>query len=295
LQVLDAMVAGLPGSVKENVLFALSTPRAESPGFRGQVLGKLGKLNEPWVADAVLDLYGWFTPDEKAKSIELLTQRPIWAKPLFKEIAGKKISKDVINVNQARRLLATKDTELTKLVEKHWGIPRDGRNPQREKVVAEMRELFKKTPGDAKAGIAVFKKVCAQCHKIYGEGVDVGPDITSNGRADFDQLLSNIFDPSLVIGAGYQAVTVQTKSGQVISGLIVEDSPLRVVLKVQGGELKTIARKDVDEQSISKLSLMPEEIEKQLSPREIVDLLTYLSLDRPPDDPKARRIPGTPR
>ena len=44
--------------------------------------------------------------------------------------------------------------------------------------------------------IVVFKKLCAQCHKIYGEGVEVGPDITSNGRGDFDQLLSNIFDPS---------------------------------------------------------------------------------------------------
>ena len=32
--------------------------------------------------------------------------------------------------------LATKDAELTKLIEKHWGIPRDGRNPEREKIAA---------------------------------------------------------------------------------------------------------------------------------------------------------------
>ena len=184
---------------------------------------------------------------------------------------------------------------MTKLIEKHWGIPRDSRSPEREKMAAQMKELYKKTPGDAKAGVAVFKKVCAQCHKIYGEGVDVGPDITSNGRSDFDQLLSNIFDPSLVIGAGYQAVTVNTKQGQVITGLLVEDNEQRVVLKVQGGEKKTIARKDVDEQFTSKLSMMPEDLEKQLQPQEIVDLLTYLSLDRPPEDAKAKRIPGTPR
>src|SRR4029077_1152222 len=182
--------------------------------------------------------------------------------------------------------LATKDAELKKLIEKHWGVPRDARNPEREKIVAQMKELYAKTPGDPKAGVPVFKKLCAQCHKIYGEGVDVGPDITSNGRADFDQLLSNIFDPSLVIGAGYQAVIVNTKQGQVVTGLLVEDNPQRVVLKVQGGERKTIARKDVDEQFTSKLSMMPEDLEKQLRPQEIVDLLSYLSLDRPPDDPK---------
>src|SRR5205823_1963208 len=133
--------------------------------------------------------------------------------------------------------------------------------------------------GDAKDGAKHFKKICAQCHKIYGEGVEVGPDITSNGRADFDQLLSNVFDPSLVIGAGYQAVTVTTKQGQQLTGLLVEDNEQRVVLKIQGGEKKTIARKDVDEQVTSKLSMMPEDLEKQLRPQEIVDLLAYLSLD----------------
>jgi putative heme-binding domain-containing protein len=98
-----------------------------------------------------------------------------------------------------------------------------------------------------------------------------------------------------VIGAGYQAVTVSTKQGQVITGLLVEDNPQRVILKVQGGELKTIARADVEEQATSKISLMPEDLEKQLRPQEIVDLLSYLSFDRPPDDPKARKIPGTPK
>jgi putative membrane-bound dehydrogenase-like protein len=295
LLALDALMTGHAGMLKGIVPGMLAETNPKMPAFRGQVLGRLGKLNDPWVANTVLDLYPKFTPDEQAKSIELLTQRPAWAKSLFKEIAAKKISKDVINVNQARRLLGAKDAELAKLVEKHWGTPRDSRNPEREKIAAQVKELYQKTPGDAKAGVLVFKKLCAQCHKIYGEGVEVGPDITSNGRSDFDQLLSNIFDPSLVIGAGYNAVTVNTKKGQVISGLLVEDNPQRVVLKVQGGELKTIARADVDEQFTSKVSMMPEDLEKQLRPQEIVDLLSYLSLDRPPADPKARKIPGTPR
>ncbi|MBI1831867.1 MAG: c-type cytochrome, partial [Planctomycetes bacterium] len=295
LLAMNALMTGRPEVIKESVPGILRNPAPGVSGYRGQVLVRLGKLNDPWVSQIVLAAYPTLNPDEQAKAIELVTQRASWAKALFKEIADKKISKDVVNVNQARRLLATKDKELAQLVEKHWGIPRDSRNPEREKIAAQMKELFKKTPGDPKAGVAHFKKVCAQCHKMYGEGVDVGPDITSNGRADFDQLLSNIFDPSLVIGAGYQAVTVNTKQGQVVTGLLVEDNAQRVVLKVQGGELKTIARKDVDEQFTSKLSMMPEDLEKQLRPQEIVDLLSYLSLDRPPDDPKARKIPGTPR
>lgn len=296
LLALDALITGAPATLKQSLPVVLSEiPRRERTTIRSQTLQRLGKLNEPWVATHVLEQYPRFNDDEKAKAIELMTQRPAWAKSLFAEIAEKKISKDVVNVNQARRLLATKDADLKKLIEKHWGIPRDARNPEREKVVAQMKELYAKSPGDPKAGVPVFKKLCAQCHKMYGEGVDVGPDITSNGRADFDQLLSNIFDPALVIGAGYQTTIINTKQGQSISGLLVEDNAQRVVMKVQGGELKTIARVDVEDQILSKLSMMPEDLEKQLRPQEIVDLLAYLSLDRPPEDAKAKRIPGTPR
>jgi len=158
-----------------------------------------------------------------------------------------------------------------------------------------MRELLKKTKGDPVKGIAVFKNLCAQCHKIHGDGQDVGPDITNNGRSDFEQLLSNVFDPSLVVGAGYYATTVLTKKGQAVTGLLVEDNAQRVVLKLQGGKLETIPRGDIDEFAISKLSLMPEGVEKQLKPEEIADLFAFLCLDKPPTDPAAKNIPGTPK
>ena len=187
-----------------------------------------------------------------------------------------------------------KDKELTKQVTAVWGTLREGRNPASEKMVRTMRDFLRKTPGDAKAGMVVFKNLCGQCHKIHGEGQEVGPDLTSNGRSDFEQLLSNVFDPSLVIGAGYVATTVATKKGHVITGLVVEDNAQRVVLKIQGGKLETIARGDIDEMAASKVSLMPEGLEKQLKPQEIADLFAFLCLDKPPTDPLAKRIPGSP-
>src|SRR5207237_8722340 len=124
-------------------------------------------------------------------------------------------------------------------------------------IVAQMKQLIRKTPGDATRGKAVYTKVCGQCHKIYGEGQEVGPDITLNGRSSFDQLLSNVFDPSLVIGASYQARLVRTTHGRVLTGLLAEDSPQRVVLKIQGGKQEIVLRSDVEEMNISELSLTP--------------------------------------
>ncbi len=209
--------------------------------------------------------------------------------------SAQKIPVSALGANQVRKLLASKDKELVKQVTAVWGTLRTDRNPEREKVVAQMRDLIRRTPGDARRGIAVFKKVCASATRSTAKASNVGPDITANGRSDFQQLLSNVFDPSLVIGAGYQATTVVTGAGQVLSGLVLEDSPQRVVLKVQGGELKTIPRGSIDEMNVSKVSLMPEGLERQMQPQDIADLFAYLTLDRPPDDPKARQISGTPR
>lgn len=272
----------------------LGDPKLASPALRGKILNALGKLDHPKVADAVLTRYAAMDPELQPKAIEVLTTRAGWSKALLGEIAAKKIPSAALNVNQVRRLLASKDGDLVKQVVKVWGTVRDGRNPAREKVVAQMRDLIKTTPGDPHKGVLVFKKVCAQCHKLHGEGQEVGPDITGNGRSDFEQLLSNVFDPSLVIGAGYHGVTVANANGQVVTGLLVEDSPQRVVLKVQGGKLETIARGNVEQISVSKVSYMPEDLEKQLQSQEIVDLFAYITLDKPPADPTARRIPGTP-
>jgi putative heme-binding domain-containing protein len=219
----------------------------------------------------------------------------VWVKPLLQAIADKKVPVSALNVNQVKRMTATKDPVILKTVRELWGTVRETRNPEREKVVADMKAFLSRTRGDVRAGQVVFKNVCGQCHKIHGEGQDVGPDITVNGRASFDQLLSNVFDPSLVIGAAYQATNVTTTSGRVLTGLLAEDSPQRVVLKMQGGKLETIPRGDIEEMNVSKVSLMPEGIEKQLKPQEIVDLFAFLTLDRPPGDPGARKIPGTPK
>ena len=74
--------------------------------------------------------------------------------------------------------------------------------------------------------------------------------------------------------------------------MLVEDSPQRVELKQQGGKLEAIPRSHIAEIDTSKLSLMPEDLDKTLKPQELVDLLTFLVLDRSPEDPDAKWLAG---
>jgi putative heme-binding domain-containing protein len=294
LKALETLAARQDPSVLDHIGPLFEHAKADSSAFHAQVLAALGRLRDARLAGVVLAAYPRMEPENQPKAIELLTQRPEWTRPLLRAVEENKVSAAALNVTQLRRLIAMKDPEIAKQVKAHWGTIRTDRNPEREKVVAEMRQMLRQNRGDAKAGVLVFNRICAQCHRIYGEGQDVGPDITNNGRGSFDQLLSNVFDPSLVIGEAYQATTVITSKGRSLTGLLVENNDQRVVLKLQGGKVEAIPRSDVEEFTVSPVSLMPEGLEKQMTPKEIVDLFAFLTLDRPVGDPKTKPIPGAP-
>ena len=290
-QALQALVAVQESHLPSDVAVILNQPKRNPQELREAVLVSLGRLQSNEIADVLLASWPKLEPVLQPKVVELLTQRPNWAKQLLAAIGQEKIPANVLNINQVRRLMATGNEELAESIRKHWGIVREGRDPAREQLINQWKQKIQAGKGDAIAGRVVFNKLCGQCHQIYGEGKEVGPDITRNGRSSLEQLLSNVFDPSLVIGADYRAVTVATVDGRLVTGLLVEDSPTRVVLKIQGGKQEVIARDDVAAQKVSPVSLMPEGLEKQLKPQEMRDLFEFLMLDRPPEDPKAKRLP----
>jgi putative membrane-bound dehydrogenase-like protein len=289
---LDALIAADQPSALTEAAALLAKPEQAGPALRGRILASLGRLDSPAVGTAVIAAYKSLEPELRPRAIELLSQRASWASQLLTAMGDKQIPSGDMNVNQARRLSELGDVALSKLLADNWGAVREGRNPRRDLVVAEMRQLVRSQRGDPFSGEKVFTRVCAQCHKIYGQGAEVGPEVTLNGRNEFNQLLSNIYDPSLVIGASYRSYTIATEDGRVINGLLVEDSPERVVLKVQGGKQEVVPHSDIDVFKVNELSLMPEELEKQMTAKETQDLFAFLTLDKHPSDPTARQLPG---
>jgi putative heme-binding domain-containing protein len=264
-------------------------------GFLARVLAVLGRSRDPKVGQVVLSRYAAMAPELKPLAVDLLLQREPWARRLLDAVIAKQLPRSTLDVNHLRRILESNDREAVWAVEREFGSIREERNPTREKVVAEIGQYLREHPGDPWSGQSVFKKHCAICHTIHGEGQMLGPDLSSSGRATFDQLLTSVFDPSLVIGAAYQTTTVVTEDGRSLTGLVTEDSDRRLVLAMPGGGKEAIARNNVKYTRTSKLSMMPEGIESILDRKELADLFAFLALDRPPGDPRARLIPGAPQ
>ncbi|MEX2139166.1 MAG: PVC-type heme-binding CxxCH protein [Pirellulales bacterium] len=292
LQALEALVAFRDRSLLEALPEVLS---AASPEFATRVLAALGRVEDPRLADVILAEYPNLAPELQPLAIDLVMQREPWARKLLNAVLAEKMPKSVLNANHLRKILESNDREALWAVEKAFGRIREERNPQRERVVAEMTEYFREHVGDPAAGRLVFKSFCAQCHTIHGEGHKLGPDITANGRASFEQLVSNVFDPSLVIGPAYQVVTVVTEDGRNLTGLIAEDNDQRIVLRLPGDAEEIVPRNNINYLRSSKLSMMPEGIESVLTRQQLADVFAFLAFDKPPDDPSAKLIPGAPQ
>jgi putative heme-binding domain-containing protein len=291
---LNALIASDAEHLVQSVAGVISGRQAPKD-FRISVIEGLGGAKDPEMARFLIDNYPSWEADVRPRAIEVLTQRPEWSTELLKSIKAEEIDKDALNFNQLKRLALFKNDELQGLLAETYGAIRQDRRSDRQQVINFHRDFLNGTPGDPERGIAAYNKVCGQCHKIYGEGAEVGPDITRNGRNDWEQLLQNVFDPSAVIGPGYQARTLVTLDGRVLTGLPVEESDQRVVLKIQGGKTETIPRDQIEAYAVSEMSMMPEDLEKQLTPQEIADLFAFLALDKHPSDPTGKLLPGAPQ
>ena len=126
------------------------------------------------------------------------------------------------------------------------------------------------------AGKALFAKHCATCHRLFGEGNQVGPDLTHANRKNVDELLATIVNPSAVIRKEFLSFLLHTADGRVLTGLLVDQTPSTVTLLTAKNERIAIARDQIETLVESPTSLMPENLLGPLKPQELRDLFAYL-------------------
>jgi quinoprotein glucose dehydrogenase len=135
--------------------------------------------------------------------------------------------------------------------------------------------------GDAEAGRRVFlhkaEVSCLRCHKVKGEGGEVGPDLTGIGsKQTREYLLESIVDPNKQIAKGFETVILTLNSGKSVTGIVKLENAREVQLITPEGKLVTVAKADIDERNAGK-SPMPEDVSKSLTRREIRDLVEFLA------------------
>ena len=129
---------------------------------------------------------------------------------------------------------------------------------------------------EARNGREVFKKNCASCHRLDREGIPVGPDLLGIRNQAKEVILLHIIIPEYEIAPGFLNYVVETKDGRTLSGIIGAETDAKVTLRHALGEEETVARTNILSLTSTGLSLMPQELEKNMSRQEMADLVGYL-------------------
>ena len=129
-------------------------------------------------------------------------------------------------------------------------------------------------PGNAARGKEVFTQTCAICHKLNGVGKEVGPVLDGIGAHGPEALLVDIIDPSRQIDAGFELFNVETKDGQVQSGILAQENDARIVLRSPTGDVE-IPTAQIKSRVNTHRSLMPEGFEG-LGGETLRDILAFI-------------------
>jgi quinoprotein glucose dehydrogenase len=124
-------------------------------------------------------------------------------------------------------------------------------------------------------GAQVFDRAgCTRCHTTATQTTPLAPSLKGIAAQKVDYLIESVLYPSKVIKTGFESETVVTKEGKVLGGLVKDEGKFLRVLNLDRDE--RIAKSDVERRSVSRVSIMPEGQEAQLSRREFADLIAYL-------------------
>ena len=217
--------------------------------------------------------YASLNDAEKTEAIQTLASRARYARMLTDALAANVIPKPAVPphiARQLRRLVGARFADV-------WG-PVD-ENASEERAYTRYRGLLNDTAmkgASAQNGHAVFLRTCGACHTMYGEGGNVGPDLTGSNRGNLEYLLSNVLNPNSDVPDAYRMVVVTTRDGRTFSGNVVSETDQQLTLRVVGRDNIAIRKSDIQSRETTAASMMPTGLFDALSDREVIDLVSYL-------------------
>ncbi|HEV3303446.1 MAG TPA: PVC-type heme-binding CxxCH protein [Planctomycetaceae bacterium] len=240
------------------------------------VLTALGQFKEESLGTRLLEHWSELSAKRRDRVIDALVSRRSWTHQLLAAVAAGRVDPKIVSIDQVRRMQLHGDPGIARDVTGRWGSIRTSTPREKQGRINAISILLTKGSGHPQDGHALFAKHCAICHRLYGEGNQVGPDLTAADRKDLRVLLPNVVDPSAVIRPEFRAYNVVLHDGRILAGLLADSNSETITVLDAKNQRTVIKRTDVEELRPSEISLMPENVLAPLNNQEIRDLFAYL-------------------
>ena len=297
-QALSVLVKGQDKAAVEVLQTDAVLGNADLQAAAVRALATLGNDSTPAL---LLERYGKFPNELKTDVVSTLVSRPVWTKLLLTKIAEGAVPSSDLHAFHVRQIVTFNDSTLNEMLKNHWGEIRESSADRKAQAATLKNDLGPGVLARANLGNGrrVYSKTCQNCHRLFGTGGQIGPDITGSNRANLDYILENILDPSAVVGRDYQVTVVALQSGQVIQGLLKQETDSALTIQTINDRV-VVPKSEIEERTLSNISMMPERQLETLTKDEVRDLVAYLAspgqvvLSGPasPIDAKTGKVPG---
>ena len=227
---------------------------------------------QPDLPQKLLAAYRGMTPALRGEVVHQLLSRGPWVTTILDAIDDRTLSIGDIPFGRRATLLRHADEAVRKRAQAIFS--REALSSRH--AVVEQYQSSLSLAGDRERGQKVSQKICQTCHRLGGQGRDVGPALETIRHRSPGEVLLHVLDPNREVSPNFLEYVVALKNGTTTSGVISSETPTSITLRRAEGAAETILRGDIDELSSTGKSIMPEGLEKQISPQEMADLLAYL-------------------
>jgi len=258
--------------------------QSQSAAVRSAALNALGRFSSGDIADELLTVWSELDTPLRRQAVAVLCSRKSWTKRFLGAVGGSgTISKQDVPDEAVDRIRLMGDAELRAMTDRFFGKVQRATSEEKQKQINALATTLQKSlRGDAKSGKAHFAQRCSACHKLFGEGGDIGPDLTGSERTNLDNMLLSIVDPNAGIREGYTLFQILTTDERDLIGFITDRDGNELKLRDPVGRTITIALNQIQKQQALSSSMMPEGLLDDLTDQQLRDLFAYLTARQPP-------------
>ncbi|MFO0011110.1 MAG: hypothetical protein ACK553_00045, partial [Planctomycetota bacterium] len=293
------------GSVAAEELIALATNTQASQASRRAAIGSLGSIQDAKARDALwklvpdqflggaaaeslgrmlsieeakhlADMHATVWPPGKSGIVVALGSRRDTLPILLDAVDGKQIPVESIDAATWRQFASVADWDL--LVRARKINPTLGISADQNERIRQWEQQYndeRLATANASRGRAQWNSLCASCHKMFGEGGAIGPELTGGQRSNLRYWLENILEPSAVVAENYRITAFMTDDGRVITGVPLSETNQEITIQT-ATEKVVLHKTEIERRKPSQMSLMPEKILEPLDDNARADLLKYL-------------------
>ncbi len=190
---------------------------------------------------------------------------------LLQAVEAQSIPASAIIATRRETFLHSKDPELQQRAAKLFRTVATDRTAAMERGKKALQLATRPAHGKD-----IFKQLCATCHRLEREGINVGPDLFDIRRQPKENILFHIIMPEAEVAPAFTPYVCETKSGRTTAGIISSETATTLTLRQPAGLEATILRSDIKSLNALPGSLMPAGLDAAIQPQDLADLVAFL-------------------